>query len=181
MSGPLDVNDDLQSLRGDSHDKQEVRERKRKKSKVRINSRGTTVTDGEANRDQISRHNSNYLPQLQESRSSMPKGIMSPAAKFSSGFKPNAGLSPMKTSFYNPGESGSLRRLPIVGDGDPTKPGYTSFEWHSKSTDSTSASKRALACLQYWVGGSICACRLTMTDGSRSPKFGKFHPLDRSV
>ena len=51
MSEPLDINDDLQSIRGESLDKQEAKGRKRKKSKVRINSRGTTVTDGEANRD----------------------------------------------------------------------------------------------------------------------------------
>ena len=97
------------------------------------------------------------------------------------GLSINGRQSVMKKSFYNQGEIGSIRRLALVGETDPTKPGYSSFEWHSKSTESTSASKRALACFQYWVGGSLCACRLIMTDGSRSPKFGKFHPLDRSV
>jgi len=35
--------------------------------------------------------------------------------------------------------------------------------------------------IQFWVGGSLCALRLIMTDGSKSPKFGKFHPLDKEV
>ena len=55
------------------------------------------------------------------------------------------------------------------------------FEWHTKKEKATQASRRTLASLQYWVGGSICALRMMMTDGSRSPKFGKFHPLDRQV
>ena len=55
------------------------------------------------------------------------------------------------------------------------------FEWHTKTSKQTRASRRALSSLQYWVGGSICALRMIMTDGSRSPKFGKFHPLDRQV
>lgn len=89
-------------------------------------------------------------------------------------------LSPqMVQTFYEEAESGSIRRLPICGEKDASKPGYSTFEWHSKTTKSTSASRRSLATIQYWVGGSICALRMIMSDGTLSQKFGKFHPLDR--
>lgn len=84
-------------------------------------------------------------------------------------------------SFYDEAESGSIRRLPLCGEKDASKPGYSEFEWHSKTTKSTQALRRSLSTIQYWVGGSICALRMIMTDGSRSPKFGKFHPLDKQV
>lgn len=181
---------------GDTQDKFTPKDTRKQKNKVRITSRGTDVS----HKDQISRHNSNKtsLPTLEfgkqdssirgemdrpsilqeAKKATMPKGIISPTKKFGAMIKGDHGL---RSSFYNTGEIGSLRRLPLTGETDPTKPGYSSFEWHSKSTESISAAKRALATFQYWVGGSICACRLTMTDGSRSPKFGKFHPLDRAV
>ena len=85
----------------------------------------------------------------------------------------------MVETFYNDAESGSIRRLPLCGEQDASKPGYSTFEWHSKTTKSTLAAKRALATLQYWVGGSICALRMIMSDGTLSQKFGKFHPLDK--
>ena len=43
------------------------------------------------------------------------------------------------------------------------------------------APERALKTFEYWVGGSIAACRLNMIDGSRSDKLGKFHPLDKKA
>ena len=95
-------------------------------------------------------------------------------------------LSPSKMmmsmkSFHDEAESGSIRKLPLCGEKDATKKGFTMFEWHSKTDRKTQASRRSLSSLQYWVGGSICAMRLIMTDGALSPKFGKFHPLDRQV
>lgn len=87
----------------------------------------------------------------------------------------------MMQSFYDEMTSGSIRKLPLCGEKDASKQGYSMFEWHSKTTKATSAARRSLATIQYWVGGSICALRLIMTDGSRSPKFGKFHPLDKQV
>ena len=113
-----------------------------------------------------------------EKKVRIPKGIFSPRSQFGAMRK---GSQSLRNSFYDVGGAGSIRRLPLTGETDPTKHGFSSFEWHTKSTDSTSASKRALTTFEYWVGGSICACRLTMTDGSRSEKFGKFHPLDYSV
>ena len=84
-------------------------------------------------------------------------------------------------SFYEESVCGSIRKLPLCGEKDANKPGYSVFEWHSKTTLATAAARRSLSTIQYWVGGSICALRLIMTDGSRSPKFGKFHPLDKQV
>ena len=84
-------------------------------------------------------------------------------------------------SFYNQVEIGSIRKLPLCGEKDASKPGFSMFEWHSKTNKSTATSRRSLSSLQYWVGGSICALRMIMTDGSRSPKFGRFHPLDRQT
>ena len=71
-------------------------------------------------------------------------------------------------TIYNDAESGSIRKLPLCGEKDASKPGYSMFEWHSKTTKSTSAARRALATLQYWVGGSICALRMIMSDGTLS-------------
>ena len=85
----------------------------------------------------------------------------------------------MLKSFHDDAESGSIRRLPLCGAKDCSKKGYTMFEWHTKTNAKTQASRRALMTLQYWVGGSICALRMIMTDGALSPKFGGFHPLDR--
>lgn len=90
-------------------------------------------------------------------------------------------MSKMGLSFYEESEIGSLRKLPLCGEKDHTKPGFSMFEWHSKTTKSVAASRRFLSTIQYWVGGSICALRLIMTDGSRSPKFGRFHPLDKQL
>lgn len=82
----------------------------------------------------------------------------------------------MLDSFYE--EGGSIRKLPLCGEKDSAKPGFSMFDWHSKSAK-TSATLQTLSTLQYWVGGSVCALRMVMTDGARSPKFGKFHPLDK--
>ena len=89
--------------------------------------------------------------------------------------------SPSLMTYTEEAENGSIRRLPLCGEKDATKPGFSMFEWHSKTSKSTQAFRRSLATIQYWVGGSVCALRLIMTDGSRSPKFGKFHPLDRQT
>jgi hypothetical protein len=74
-------------------------------------------------------------------------------------------------------KDGTLRYLPICGHKEVTK-GFSRFEWHSKLD---AGKTRVVTTLQYWVGGSICALRLIMSDGSKSPKFGGFHPLDKSV
>lgn len=95
--------------------------------------------------------------------------------------KPSASPDLLAETFYDEAEGGSIRKLPLCGEKDASKPGYSMFEWHSKTTSSTSAARRSLSTIQYWVGGSVCALRLIMTDGSKSPKFGKFHPLDRQV
>ena len=71
-------------------------------------------------------------------------------------------------TIFNDAESGSIRKLPLCGEQDASKPGYSTFEWHSKTTTSTSASRRSLATIQYWVGGSICALRMIMSDGTLS-------------
>lgn len=77
---------------------------------------------------------------------------------------------------------GSIRKLPLCGEKDSTKAGFSTFEWHSKLAKSAQvASVHQLSTLQYWVGGSVCALRMIMSDGSRSPKFGKFHPLDKQL
>ena len=86
----------------------------------------------------------------------------------------------MTISFYDESAAeGTIRRLPLCGEQNETKQGFSMFQWHSKTSRSTAATKRALSQIQYWVGGSICAMRLVMSDGSRSPKFGHFHPLDK--
>ena len=54
------------------------------------------------------------------------------------------------------------------------------FDWRSKTAKSSST-VQTLSTLQYWVGGSVCALRMVMGDGSKSPKFGKFHPLDKQA
>ena len=137
--------------------------------------------DFESNKDQISRNGSNFRsPQMQQflqNDKDEIKSILSPKGKFNRDEEHSVRrMSIMNQTMSN---VGSIRKLPICGDRDATKQGYSMFEWHSKTNPSISAEKRSLLQMQYWVGGSICACRLIMTDGSKSPKFGKFHPLDK--
>ena len=76
--------------------------------------------------------------------------------------------------------NGMIRKLPLSGEANSEKQGYSTFEWHGKMNDAGPATIR-VSKIQFWVGGSLCALRLIMTDGSKSPKFGKFHPLDKEV
>ena len=43
----------------------------------------------------------------------------------------------MRQTFMEEAESGSIRKLPLCGEKDSTKPGYSMFEWHSKTSKST--------------------------------------------
>ena len=109
----------------------------RSPGRVKIASRGSVlgVSDIEqtAHKDQISRNGSNFKsPQMREfitNDKDEVKSILSPGK-----FQINSDLDPRNT-FMNRtlNNMGSIRKLPICGEKDHTKQGYSLFEWHSKT------------------------------------------------
>ena len=47
--------------------------------------------------------------------------------------KPAASPNMLADTFYEEAESGTIRKLPLCGEKDASKPGYSMFEWHSKT------------------------------------------------